>query len=77
MIPIRNTLPYDVLMKDVVVQECPFCRASHVRLPLSPEEVKDLYGGAKKITLVFPCCCGTLRIVDADADYLLASRAVR
>jgi len=77
MIPIRNALPYDIQMKDVIVQECPFCGSSHVRLPLTPEDVRSLYGGAKKIALVFPCCRGSLKLIDADPDYLLAGKAVR
>jgi len=77
LIPLRNTLPYDVMMQDVVAQECPFCRSSNVRLPLTPEDVLAMYGGARKRMLVFPCCQGTLRIIDADRDYLLANRAIR
>ncbi|MFC4303845.1 hypothetical protein [Cohnella boryungensis] len=77
MIPLRNTLPYDVQMKDVTVPECPFCQSPNVLLPITPEEVIGLYGGASKKTLVFPCCRGTLRIIDADRDYLLAARAIR
>lgn len=77
MIPLSNSLPYDVQMNDVVAQECPFCRSSNVLLPLTPEEVLDLYGGSRKRTIVFPCCRSTLRIIDADRDYLLANRAIR
>ncbi len=77
MIPLNHSLPYDVLMQDVIAQECPYCRSSNVRLPLTPEEVRDMYGGARKRTIVFPCCQGTLRIIDADRDYLLANRAIR
>jgi hypothetical protein len=77
LIPLSNSLPYDVQMSDVVAQECPFCRSSNVRLPLTPEEVLDMYGGSRKRTIVFPCCRSTLRIIDADRDYLLANRAIR
>jgi len=77
LIPLSNSLPYDVQMNDVVAQECPFCRSSNVLLPLTPEEVLDLYGGSRKRTIVFPCCRSTLRIIDADRDYLLANRAIR
>ncbi len=77
MIPLSHSLPYDILMQDVIAQECPYCRSSNVRLLLTPEEVRDMYGGARKRTIVFPCCQGTLRIIDADRDYLLANRAIR
>ncbi|MFC4597076.1 hypothetical protein [Cohnella hongkongensis] len=77
MIPLRNSLPYDVLMQDVVALECPFCKSANVRLPLTPEDVQAMYGGARKRTIVFPCCQSSLRFIDADRDYLLANRAIR
>jgi len=77
MIPINNSLPYDIIMKDVIAQECPFCNSSHVLLPLKPDDVKSMYGGGRKILLVFPCCHGSLRLIDADQDYLLANRPIR
>ncbi|QMV40928.1 hypothetical protein [Cohnella cholangitidis] len=77
MIPLNNSLPYDIVRNDVFAQECPYCRSANVLLPLKPEDVKRLYGGIRKLTLVFPCCHGTLRIIDADQDYLLANRQIR
>ncbi|WP_256759770.1 hypothetical protein [Cohnella sp. WQ 127256] len=77
MIPLRNCLPYDIIMNDVFVQECPFCKRSNVLIPLKPNDIKDMYGGARKIMLVFPCCHGSLRLIDADQDYLLANRPIR
>lgn len=77
MIPFRNSLPYDIVMKDVYVPECPFCGRSQVLLPLKPEEVRELRGGARKRAVVFPCCNTRLRLVDADNDYLLADRPLR
>ncbi|WP_373230294.1 hypothetical protein [Cohnella sp.] len=77
MIPFRNSLPYDIIMNEVYVQECPFCEQSQVLVPLKPADIKSMYGGARKITLVFPCCHSTLRLIDADQDYLLSNRPVR
>ncbi|TVX98716.1 hypothetical protein [Cohnella terricola] len=77
MIPLSNSLPYDILMKDVIVHECPFCRSSHVRLPITPDDIQSMYGGARKKMIVFPCCHGSVRIIDADRDYLLADRPIR
>jgi hypothetical protein len=76
MIPFRNSWPYDIIMNDVYVHECPFCHRSQVLLPLKPSDVKSMYGGARKMTLIFPCCYGSLRLVDADQDYFLASRPI-
>ncbi|MFC5469958.1 hypothetical protein ACFPPD_14585 [Cohnella suwonensis] len=77
MLPLRNCLPYDIVMNDVVAQECPFCRSANVLLPLKPDDVSSMYGGRRKIMLVFPCCHGSVRMIDADADYLLANRPIR
>lgn len=77
MIPFRNSLPYDILMKDVYVPECPFCGQTQVLLPLKPEDVKDLRRTFRKRGVVFPCCHTLLNFVDADNDYLLADRPIR
>lgn len=77
MIPFRNSLPYDIIMKEVYVSECPFCGASNVKLPLKPSELSDLKGGTRKHRVVFPCCHTLLYLVDSDNDYLLADRALR
>lgn len=76
MIPFENTLPYDVIMNDYYVQQCPFCAAEQVLLPLKKKEVPDIQSGKKKL-LVFPCCYAKLTIVDMDDDYLLADSIVR
>ena len=77
MIPFRHTLPYDIVMKDVYVPECPFCGRNQVLVPLKPSDIQQLKGGARKIAFVFPCCHTRLQLVDADADYLLADKPVR
>ncbi|MBB6670894.1 hypothetical protein [Cohnella nanjingensis] len=77
MIPFRNSLPYDIQMNEVYASACPFCKMSHVRLPLKPAEIKDLRGGFMKRAVVFPCCRTRLQLIDADDDYLLADRALR
>jgi hypothetical protein len=77
VIPIRNSLPYDIVQGEVYVQECPFCHSSNILLPLKPEDVTHMYNGGRKITLIFPCCYGSVRLIDADSDYLLANRPIR
>ncbi|WEK53448.1 MAG: hypothetical protein P0Y55_12755 [Candidatus Cohnella colombiensis] len=77
MIPFSNCWPYDIVREDVYVQHCPFCPSQHILLPIKSDDVKSLYGGARKITLVFPCCHSRLRIIDADGDYLLSNRVLR
>jgi len=73
MIPFKNTLPYELLMNDIYVQECPYCKRPNVLLQLKKKELAEIRSGTKK-RLVFPCCYNIAVIVDTDADYLLANR---
>ena len=76
MIPFSNTWPYETVGEDVYVAECPFCGTNNVILPMRKKELKDIREGKKKL-LVFPCCKGSVYIVDTDTDYLLANRRLR
>ncbi|MEC0232086.1 hypothetical protein [Paenibacillus alba] len=76
MIPFANTWPYDIVMKDIYVAECPFCHSPNVLLPLKIHELTSIREGKKKL-LVFPCCHNKLTLVDTDRDYLLADTAIR
>ncbi|WP_261304598.1 hypothetical protein [Paenibacillus andongensis] len=76
MIPFANTWPYDIIMKDIYVAECPFCHSPNVLLPLKINELTSIHEGKKKL-LVFPCCHNKLTLVDTDRDYLLADTAIR
>jgi hypothetical protein len=76
MIPFENTLPYDVIINDYYVQQCPFCYSEQILLPLKKKEIPDIQNGKKK-HLVFPCCYAKLTIVDMDDDYMLADSTVR
>ncbi|WP_274361358.1 hypothetical protein [Paenibacillus thermotolerans] len=76
MIPFENTWPYETVGNDMYVLECPFCKNSNVLLPMKRKELTDIRDGKKKL-LVFPCCHSRITIVDADADYLLASSRIR
>ncbi len=77
MIPFHHCLPYDLVMNDVYVPECPFCSRANVLLPLKPADIEELRGGARKRAVLFPCCHTRLQLVDADRDYLLADRPLR
>ncbi|MDQ1912004.1 hypothetical protein RAC89_16595 [Paenibacillus sp. GD4] len=76
MIPFSHTWPYETIGEDIYVQACPFCDSSNVMLPLQKKDLADIQSGVKRL-LVFPCCRNRLRIVDADRDYLLASKPLR
>ncbi|MBB6632801.1 hypothetical protein [Cohnella thailandensis] len=77
MIPLQNSLPYDIQMNEVFATHCPFCGQDHVPLPLKPEDVSELRGGRRKMAIVFPCCRTRIQLVDADSDYLMADRALK
>ncbi|MFD0868036.1 Uncharacterised protein [Chlamydia abortus] len=76
MIPFENTWPYETINKDTYVNECPFCDARNVLIPLTAKDFQSIRSGAKKL-LVFPCCYNKITLIDADSDYLLADRPLR
>lgn len=76
MIPFSHTWPYEVIREDLYVEKCPFCGADRVLLPLKPGELQHIRDG-KKHLLVFPCCHGSVKVLDADRDYLLTDRKLR
>lgn len=76
MIPFANTWPYESTRQDIYVESCPFCGAGRVILPLKQSDLQAIRDG-KKHLLVFPCCHGSVKVVDADRDYLLTDRKLR
>ncbi|CAG5076720.1 Putative uncharacterized protein [Thermobacillus xylanilyticus] len=76
MIPFERTWPYDRIMGDLYVQECPFCKTGNVILPIRPEELDDIRTGRRRL-LVFPCCRNKVTVIDADPDYLLTDTVLR
>ncbi|MBP1993084.1 hypothetical protein [Paenibacillus eucommiae] len=76
MIPFAHTWPYEILMKDIYVAECPFCQSNNVLLPMKIAELQTIREGKKKL-LVFPCCHHSITLIDNDRDYLLASTPLR
>ena len=76
MFPFQNTWPYEAMGDDLYVTECPMCGERNVLLPISKLDLVAIREGKKRL-LVFPCCKGSVKIVDADADYLLANRKLR
>ncbi|WP_214630949.1 hypothetical protein [Paenibacillus agaridevorans] len=76
MIPFENTWPYENMMGDLYVAECPFCDAENVLLLLKPSELPLIRDGKKRL-MILPCCHGSMTIIDADRDYLLADSPLR
>jgi hypothetical protein len=76
LIPFSHTWPYEIIMKDIYVAECPFCHRDNVLLPLKLDELQSIHEGKKKL-LVFPCCHNKTTLIDTDRDYLLSDRPIR
>ncbi|ANF98218.1 hypothetical protein [Paenibacillus bovis] len=76
MIPFNQAWPYDIVMNDVYIQECPFCHTNNVLLPIPPKELATIHNGKKKL-LVFPCCSNRVTLLDSDSDYLLTDTILR
>ena len=76
MVPFECTLPFETLGNDIYVRECPFCEVPNVFLPMKKQEITEIHEGKRKL-LIFPCCYNRLKIIDADADFLLADHPVR
>lgn len=77
MIPFSHTWPYETMNGQLYVQDCPFCGQGPVLLPMKAKELDDIRGMRKKRLVVLPCCHTALTVVDADRDYLLASKPLR
>ncbi|MFC4776787.1 hypothetical protein ACFO9Q_08340 [Paenibacillus sp. GCM10023252] len=76
MIPFERAWPYDLIMNDVYIPNCPFCGEDNVLVALRPEEIKEVQEGKKRL-LIFPCCRNKVTLVDADRDYLLTTQTLR
>lgn len=76
MIPFNQAWPYDIMMNDVYIQQCPFCQTENVLLPIRPKELATIHNGKKKL-LVFPCCSNRVTLLDSDNDYILTDTVLR
>ena len=77
MIPFNKAQPYDIIMGDVYVQQCPFCQSDNILLAkFKPDDIVRVREGKKKL-LVFPCCGNKITVLDSDNDYLLTDTIVR
>jgi hypothetical protein len=73
MIPFQNALPYETIQNDLYLNECPFCQAENIIIPIKRKELQAIQEGCKRL-LVFPCCHHKITIINADSDYLLANK---
>ncbi|MFT8319122.1 MAG: hypothetical protein ABF651_12735 [Sporolactobacillus sp.] len=76
MLDFHHSWPYERIINDIYFEECPFCHASAVLLPLKKEAVERAFE-AIKTAVVLPCCHERLIIEDMDKDYIWASVRLR
>lgn len=76
MIPFANAWPYEKVGEDLYVHQCPACGAEEVALTWKLKDIAQVRSGVKRL-LVMPCCYTSLKIIDADDDYLLADRKLK
>jgi len=64
------------MMNDIYFQECPFCGASSVLLPIKKEAFENAKGGVKTF-VIMPCCHEKLDILQIDDDYIWSNEPLR
>ncbi|EIT85646.1 hypothetical protein A374_10433 [Fictibacillus macauensis ZFHKF-1] len=76
MLKFENSWPYDQVMNDIYVNECPFCQQENVLTSFSENKLQLAKEGIKQL-LVMPCCHNKLTIVQADDDYFWSNEKLR
>lgn len=76
MVPFEKSWPYEAQAGEIIFQTCPFCQAESVHLGIDREELASVRTGSKKL-VVLRCCYETIKLVDADDDYVLSDRKLR
>lgn len=76
MIPFENTWPYERMGDDLYFATCPYCGTNDVLLPFHKKEISEIQSGTKML-LVIPCCNSSVKVIDADEDYLLTNTKLR
>lgn len=76
MIPFENAWPYERIGEDLYFASCPFCDTDDVLLPFKKKEIAEIQSGTKRL-LVIPCCHSSVKVIDADDDYLLTNKKLR
>jgi hypothetical protein len=76
VISFRHSWPYERVMKDIYLNECPYCHSHNVLTSLDEDDMENAFEGIKT-ALVMPCCHNRMTIVKADEDYLWADELLR
>ncbi|TLS38844.1 hypothetical protein [Pseudalkalibacillus caeni] len=76
MLSFEHTWPYEKMMDDIYIQECPFCKEENVLTPMTKREFSEASEGIKT-RLIMPCCHGKMTILNADSDYFWTEEPLR
>lgn len=70
------TWPYERMMNDIYISECPFCKTDNVLTSFKEEQLELAKEGVKQ-RLIMPCCHGKITILNADDDYFFTDEKLR
>lgn len=76
MIPFENTWPYERVINDIYIQQCPYCNEENVLTSLKNSNLERAKEGIKTI-LIMPCCNSKMTILEADDDYFWTNEKLR
>ncbi|WLD92683.1 hypothetical protein [Alkalihalobacillus sp. AL-G] len=72
----RTTWPYEKMMKDIYIQQCPYCKTENILTSLKEEDLDQAKEGIKT-HLIMPCCHSKMTILRADEDYFWTTEQLR
>ncbi|WP_257349590.1 hypothetical protein [Pseudalkalibacillus decolorationis] len=72
----RTTWPYERIMKDIYIQQCPYCDGENILTSLKEEDLDNAKEGIKTY-LIMPCCHSKMTILKADEDYFWTTEQLR
>ncbi|MCI1857235.1 MAG: hypothetical protein LKI80_03650 [Sporolactobacillus sp.] len=76
MLDFHHSWPYERVADDIYFEECPFCHALPVLIPIKQKAIQAAYEGIKT-RIIMPCCHGKIIVEHMDNDYVWALEALR
>ncbi|MBM7646081.1 hypothetical protein JOD45_002306 [Scopulibacillus daqui] len=72
----HHTWPYEKMMGEIYLNECPFCHESSVHIHMKKDDFEKAFEEVKT-HVVMPCCHEKLVILKMDDDYIWSDRPLR
>jgi hypothetical protein len=76
MYSFEYTWPYEKVMGDIYLHQCPYCHKESVLTGMKERDFKKAQEEIKTI-LIMPCCHHKMTILKADDDYFWTTEALR